>query len=187
MRKIDVRAMVVALVLGAGWISGHAQNAQASSAPADATIGVRSSIETVDQLLKRENEELLAKSRPASASPSGPVVRAAAPVVPALSVDRIYGTADSLKADVSVNGEAQRGLRVGSKVSGCTVTAIAGKCVALAPLTRGAKNYCTAVCWTGLPGIDAQTLGIRSTAGSPGQPMPAPLPLGVLGSAQPAR
>jgi len=179
MQKIKLHACLGALVLGAASFGALAQ----ARTPAPESSGVKSSIKTVDELLKIENAELLGSRTPWP--PEGaPVFSAPAPVAPFFFVTSLYGTASALKADMTANGEEHEALRVGSTIAGCRVVEIVGQCVVLAPnKKRTPASFCKRVCWTGLPTASSQPLSggdFSSSMQMQGRPMPAPLPMGAI-------
>lgn len=175
MQKTD--HMKHALVLAASVLALSAYAQDASS--------VKSSIETVDQLIKKENAELLARSQPAAAPSLPGSVARARPGAPTVVVSSIYGTSGRLKADLSVNGVASDALAVGSKVGSCQVREIANKCVVLVASSRATPaSMCPTSCWTGKVPMQQATMdlpGMRlSDLPVGGRPMPAPLPKGLV-------
>lgn len=184
----NLTACLRAVVMAFACIATLSANAQ-SATTAQASPGVKSSIQTVDELLKIENNAVLAKSRPA-ASPMAARVAAPKPSAPSVNVESIYGTAGALKTDLIVNGMPHEGLRLGAKVGSCVVREIANSCVVLAPSSaKTAAAMCPKSCWTGEPkmmmGADSEGSGIpRGMTGQP-MPMPVPLPMSSLLPRQP--
>jgi hypothetical protein len=158
-------AALLALAMGA---SVHAQS--------QATSGVQSSIVTVDELLKRENDELRARSKPA---PAAAAVGRVQPSAPTLVVTGVYGLGGDVKANMMVNGQPSEGLSTGSRIGPCTVTAISGRCVALVAQRGTPPAFCTRVCWTGeVPASNVLPAGEGAVMpGQPGAVFPRPSPL----------
>lgn len=173
MRKTDHFKRAILLAVSVLALSAHAQDASS----------IKSSIETVDQLIKKENADLLARSRPAADPLLSSSVARSRPVAPSVVVSSIYGASGRLKADVSVNGDSSEALTVGSRVGSCLVREIANRCVVLVPSSRGTSaSMCPTACWTGEIPMQQAIMGFPGVqpGGSPvgGQPMPAPLPMG---------
>jgi len=186
--------LVAASIVGLMTLAAHAQTAGVAvvaptTTTAAASSGVKSSIQTVDEMIKIENAALLAKSRPAA--PAGAAAYARARLVaPTIRVESIYGAAGLLRADLTVNGQPYEGLRKGASVGHCVVREIANRCVALSPASRKtAANLCPESCWTGeqafVPGIASAGMPM-ALPGAPGMPMPVPLPAGSFVPVPPA-
>lgn len=177
-----LRTAVMAVVS----VAALAANAQVA-ATVQTSPGAKSSIQTVDELLRLENAAVLAKSRPPVSPSSAPMV-AFKPPPPVVIVDSIYGTSGALKTDLMVNGMAHEGLRPGAKVDGCVVREIANSCVVLAPgSAKTAADMCPKSCWTGdrPMATEGASSSIGGMAGQP-MPMPMPMPMSSLSSRQPA-
>lgn len=175
--------LAAATLVGLLSLAAHAQAQTAAASTAPVSSGVKSSIQTVDELIKIENAEVLAKSRPPVSPAAAMAAVKLAPVAPTIQVASIYGASGALRTDLTVNGQSFEGLRPGAPVGNCVVREIVNKCVALAPASRRtAKNMCPSACWTG-----EQAFAMDPVAGMPmgapgaaGQPMPAPLPMGSV-------
>lgn len=155
---------------------------------------IQSSVLTVDELLKIDNDQALEKARseaikagflqPAKKSNAkgDSVIVIPAPV---WKLKSIFGTFDRLKADVSVDGVTTTNIRIGSKVASCDVVVIDNFCIQLAPETKKTKkDACPArVCWTGIElaaELQPVQVGNSSVAGSRMTLATSPLPPAAL-------
>jgi hypothetical protein len=143
---------------------------------------VTGSVETVDALIKRENDELRNKNRPQPVGGPGMGAVIVAPP-PVIRVESIYGLPGNLRADFSVDGALYEGITRGGRVGQCRVMEVVNKCVKLAPAQKG-RTSCSEVCWTGdSPPPPAMDMQAGSHMGS-GSAMPSPLPMGSAGGTQ---
>lgn len=192
MPKNDFFTSVLRLgVMAVVWVATLSVHAQ-PAVTAQPSSGAKSSIQTVDELLRQENAALLEKSRPvAPPGPSTTRVVHAKPSPPTVVVDSIYGAAASLKTDLVVNGSPHEGLRPGANIGGCVISEIANSCVVLVPSTPKTRaDMCPKSCWTGerpvvALGNGGVSGGLDTRAGQP-MPMPAPLPMSSQMARQPA-
>lgn len=169
MRTTDLRLAVLAGLL----TLAHGPAAYAQSPTPSATDGVRSSIVTVDELLKRENEALRAASKPVNAPSAAVRVQASAP---SIGVSSIYGVGGDVRANMTVDGQPVHGLVSGSRVGPCAVAEIKGRCVSLVAQRGTRPSFCTRVCWTGdVPA--AEQFAPVGTPPMPGAAIPRPSPL----------
>lgn len=171
MRTTDLRLAVLAGLL----TLAHGPVAYAQSPTPPVTDGVRSSIVTVDELLKRENEALRAASKPANAPPAAGAERVQ-PTAPSIGVASIYGVGGDVKVNMTVDGQHVDGLSTGSRVGPCAVAEIKGRCVSLVAQRGTRPSFCTRVCWTGdVPA--AEQFAPVGTPPMPGAAIPRPSPL----------
>lgn len=162
--------IVVGLALiSAAFNFAHAQATATSGSALD-------SVTTVNELLKRENDQLRRPKVDAAAMKAAPAHVAPRPMD--LQVSSIYGSPSSLRADLLIDGVDMQGVARGSRVQSCVVVEIANKCVKLAPATKGAS--CASACWTGEVSrpVMSSMPGIPSGVPTGLIPMPAPLPVG---------
>lgn len=173
--------------------------AQASIAQqAEVSKGFASSIRTIDQLLKAENDALIAKSlREAPPPPPKPVKGAKAPVpeprrIPVI-VQSIFGAGDAMFARVVVDGITHQAVTAGSLLGACLVKAISNQAVQFETHDPSKSALCpTNSVWRG--DVDPMAMGSQSQSGgapqiSGGQGLPAgqagtqiPLPAQFPGS-----
>ncbi len=167
-----------------------------------AQTSVQSSLTTVDELLRRENDVALNKARGTKNTDEQSLLQSARSkrtVEPLkATVDAIYGT-DSLKADLTISGQSIS-VTEGSVISSlCRVTAIADRCVLMTPVRAQtnrtnkrtsdaamkaavASKVCPArSCWEGavavIPTTAQANLGLTPPTPATAQPRPlTPLP-----------
>lgn len=167
---------------------------------------------TVNELLRMDNTRAAEKARDEFAksglvvtgsetqAPAGAARAKVATVTPPQwSLRSVYGQADQLRVDVSVDGVVSNGLPIGGLVAGCRLKGVEGACMALVESKGKAPKSsarCPAkTCWSGVE--LAEELRPRQSAATPGgagqartSPLPppaAPLPQTVGGSAPEAR
>ncbi|TAL65678.1 MAG: hypothetical protein EPN79_10875 [Burkholderiaceae bacterium] len=149
------------------------------------------SVVTVDDLLKTENLQAVAKARKAAIAaglmqPDAPVTAAGSAAVPAatLHVDSISGIGSALRANLHYNGQAYESIRPGAHIGKCVVLSINGRAVKFARAARGTPaSQCPSAVWTGeLPVASGGPGGATETA----MPSPAfrnaPIPYGSISS-----
>jgi hypothetical protein len=164
--------LVAVMLLGMLSLSVSAQTAIVSS-------GVKSSIQTVDELIKMENAEVLIKSRPVALPSSVTSTIRVKPVAPTIRVTSIYGSGDVLRTDLQVNQVSYMALHHGAVAGSCVVKEIANKCVVLAPISaKTPADMCPKSCWTGEPPVNVEAVASAGVSRAAGQPMPTPLPMG---------
>lgn len=164
--------LVAVMFLGMLTMSVSAQTAIVSS-------GVKSSIQTVDELIKMENAEVLNKSRPVAPPSAATSAIRVKPVAPTIRVIGIYGSGDVLRTDLQVNEVSFMALHHGAVAGSCVVKEIVNKCVVLAPVAaKTAADMCPKACWTGEPPVNVDAVASGGVSRAAGQPMPTPLPMG---------
>lgn len=192
MQRIDFMTpkpvfMAVLFVLGL-------QVAAAQSAPATANTkdaaprskAAENSVTTVDELVKIENAEALAKARAAavasgaikSARPSNAPTKPPPPPPADVKVSAIYGMKDSLRTDIEINGHRYPNLRGGSTAGSCEVVEVFNRCVTLRPANKTVgASQCPSTCWTGISVVRPATdLSMGQGFASSNIPMPSPIP-----------
>lgn len=162
----------------------------APDSPAPAAAGalnatVKSSVFTVDELIKKENASLLAAGTAKGASLEGSSwTGKRATQTLRIDVLSIYGTMGNIRADLLVDGTVIEGAKVGTKVGPCVIAAIANRCVSLDPAAGVTAKQCMSACWTGAPVMPPinQQVGLPGSPAPPGVPavMPLPAPLSML-------
>lgn len=150
---------------------------------------LRGNVETVEALLKAENELALEKARKerVQAGLETPALKAKAkgPAPLVVDVESIAGLQGRrLRAYLTANGQRYENVTVGATVQGCRIEAIQNRCVVLKPIVEGRKApACPTACWTGVrpePLVPAGLAGM-SMPGQLGSPVPLPGgPLPVL-------
>lgn len=140
---------------------------------------LQGNLQTIDTLIKAENELALEKVRKerVQAGLEAPTLQAKAKTQPTVvvSVESIAGLPGNLRAYLTANGQRYENVGVGAKVQGCQIEAIQNRCVVLKPLTQDRKApMCPTSCWTG---IQPQPVIVT---GLPGQPPANALPGGPL-------
>jgi hypothetical protein len=164
----------VALCAFLSLVLASAVHAQSPAAPV--TDGVRSSIVTVDELLKRENEELRARSKPVNTAAPASSVRVQ-PTAPSIGVTGVYGLGGDVKVNMTVDGHPADGLAIGSRVGPCTVSEIKGRCVSLVAQRGTRASFCPRVCWTGEVPAASQLSPVGAPMPGAVIPRPSPLPI----------
>jgi hypothetical protein len=201
----NAKAIFISALLAAGLASAQTARlaAPVASAP-DVGSGVAlpqlkgslgSSVTTVEELLRLENEATIKAAQKArvdsglsGGAASGPtngaansgqssVARVMRPVEPKMivSVDAVFGLGDSLRADLTVDGQPRANSKVGARVGKCEIEKIANRCVVLRPQNKSTPaDQCPTTCWTGLPTAPPPA-GAPLPSGMVGAPLPVPL------------
>lgn len=164
--------LAASLSLAAAFLPAAAQTAPAPSS-------AQASAATVDALLKAENNLLLTtlaalggNPRPSAGGQGGQGGQRgkSAPQRVQVEVLAVYGPAGQLRADLVSGGQLLKGARTGTRVGACSVSQIADRCVAFAPVEKAKPSQCPTACWTGKSALAA------SAAGATGAPLPQPFP-----------
>lgn len=145
---------------------------------------LQGNLQTIDTLIKAENELALAKARKerALAGLEAAPLRAKAKTRPTVvvNVESIAGLPGNLRVYLTANGQRYENVGVGAKVQGCQIEAIQKRCVVLKPLTQGRKApMCPTSCWTGIQQQPLVVTGLPGL-GMPGQQPATSLPGGPL-------
>jgi hypothetical protein len=168
MQKIKLALILVVSMCAS---LAQAQQTADKSLASSGGAGVKSSILTVDELLRRENQALLNANLPAAATTASKVVNPTRrPSI--IEVVSIFGSAGYLRTDLTVDGVYVEDARVGTRVGLCVIKAIANKCVVLEPARDSGLNQCATACWTGVPRESPKVLAVTP-------PLPTPLPAPV--------
>lgn len=149
--------------------------------PAPEFQQLQGNVQTVETLIKTENELALEKARrdriqAGLEHPSPLKSQLKAKGLPSLhvEVESISGTPGALRAVLSGNGARYEGVTAGAEVQMCRVEVIRNRCVVLVPSTaKGKPQQCPTACWTG---IQPQPVAGLAGAGQalPGGPLPMP-------------
>lgn len=146
---------------------------------------LQGNVETVEALLKAENELALEKARKerVQAGLEAPALKAKAkgPAPLVVDVESIAGLQGRLRAYLTANGQRYENVTVGAKVQGCRIEAIQNRCVVLKPIVEGRKApACPTACWTGVRPEPLLPMGLAGMS-MPGQlGSPVALPGGPL-------
>lgn len=144
---------------------------------------IQNSVLTLEELLKIDNAQALAKSREEAQKlgmfevKGKSEIKTEAPL-PVWKVRSVFGRNGQMNADIAVDGVANNGVAVGAVIGSCTVKAIESACVALLPLNKKArKGMCPQkICWTGDELSAELQPQSASSMGGGSRPMPSPLP-----------
>ena len=149
---------------------------------------VKSSVVTVKEMIGLDDAQSLKAARE-SAIKAGLIAEPKVSSIgqkkevftPHWTVRSIFGKANQLKVDVSVDTLRFNSIEVGHAIAACRVETIADLCITTTRINNKSKDFCPSkVCWTGNEiAAEMNPVQLSPVASAPMgvTPMPAPLPL----------
>lgn len=163
--------------------------------PAPNLSALQGNVQTVEALIKAENELALHKARKeriqAGLEQEAPAmqIKTKGPVPLMVEVESIAGVGGRLRAFLSAaNGQRYENVGVGARVQSCQIEAIQNRCIVFRPAAANVKaQQCPTACWTGQRREPVLATGPAGMPPLPGQALPGgPLPMPMGGAiAQP--
>lgn len=159
--------------------------------PAPNLSALQGNVQTVEALIKAENELALHKAKreriQAGLEQEAPAmqIKTKGPIPLLVDVESIAGVDGKLRAYLSTsNGQRFENVSVGARIQSCEIEVIQNRCVVFRPAAANVKAaQCPTACWTGVRREPVMAASLPGMPALPGQPLPGgPLPMPMGGA-----